>query len=383
MITQDVRYIGANDMDIDLFEGQYPAPCGMAYNSYLILDDKIAVMDTVDRRRQTEFLENLERELGGRSPDYLVVSHVEPDHASSIGAFMETYPKVQLVGNAKTFQMLPLYFEGLDLGRAITVKEGDSLSLGRHTLTFAMAPMVHWPEVMVTYDSHDKILFSADAFGKFGALSSSEEWEGEARRYYFNIVGKYGPQAQALLKKAAGLEIQAICPLHGPVLKGQEVRRAIELYDIWSSYRPQLKGVFIAYASLHGNTAQAAHRLADMLKEGGQKVEIADLARCDMSSALEKAFSYGNIVLAASSYNGGVMPAMEDFLHHLKGKGLQNRRVALIENGSWAPSSARTMGDILSQMKNITLVQPTVTIRGAVKDDDIPQLKALCQDILD
>lgn len=381
MVTQDIRYIGVDDKTLDLFEGQYAIPNGVAYNSYLILDEKVAVMDTVDKRRTAEYLDNLERELAGRSPDYLVITHVEPDHASSIRALVDKYPGIRLVGNAKTFQMLPQYFD-LDLSGAVTVKEGDLLSLGRHELSFLMAPMVHWPEVMVVYDSCDKVLFSADAFGKFGALDAEEDWACEARRYYFNIVGKYGPQVQALLKKAAALDIRVICPLHGPVLK-EDLGYYLGKYDVWSSYGVEQEGVFIAYASLHGNTAGAAARLAELLRDKGcPSVAVADLARDDMSEALEDAFKYGKVVLAASSYNAGVMPFMEDFLHHLKAKNYQKRMVALIENGSWAPSAARTMREILSQMKEIEIVEPVVTIRGAVKQGDLEALETLAAALL-
>ena len=381
MITKDIRYIGVDDKEIDLFEGQYIVPNGIAYNSYLILDDKIAVMDTVDKRKKDEFLANLERELDGRTPDYLVVSHVEPDHASSIQAVVEKYPRIQLVGNAKTFPMLSLYFD-LDLANAITVKEGDTLDLGHHKLTFVMAPMVHWPEVMVTYDSLDKVLFSADGFGKFGALDTDEDWDCEARRYYFNIVGKFGAQVQALLKKAAALDIQVICPLHGPILK-ETIGHVLEKYQIWSSYGVESEGVFIAYASLHGNTAAAAEQLAAILKEKGcPKVAITDLAREDMAEALEDAFRYGKVILAASSYNGGVAPFMEDFLHHLKAKNYQKRTIGLMENGSWGPTAARTMKGILETMKDITVVEPVVTIKGAVKESDKAAMMELAEAIL-
>lgn len=381
MITKDILYIGVDDKEIDLFEGQYIVPNGIAYNSYLILDDKIAVMDTVDKRKKDEFLANLERELDGRTPDYLVVSHVEPDHASSIQAVVEKYPGIQLVGNAKTFPMLSLYFD-LDLANAITVKEGDTLDLGHHKLTFVMAPMVHWPEVMVTYDSLDKVLFSADGFGKFGALDTDEDWDCEARRYYFNIVGKFGAQVQALLKKAAALDIQVICPLHGPILK-ETIGHVLEKYQIWSSYGVESEGVFIAYASLHGNTAEAAEQLAAILKEKGcPKVAITDLAREDMAEALEDAFRYGKVILAASSYNGGVAPFMEDFLHHLKAKNYQKRTIGLMENGSWGPTAARTMKGILETMKDITVVEPVVTIKGAVKESDKAAMMELAEAIL-
>ena len=381
MITDDILYIGVNDKDIDLFEGQYTVPNGMSYNSYVLLDNKIAVMDTVDHRKKEEYLAKLEAALDGKCPDYLVVSHVEPDHASSIKAFLEKYPSTQLVGNAKTFQMLAQYFD-LNFDSALTVKEGDVLSLGKHELHFIMTPMVHWPEVMFTYDSFSKVLFSADAFGKFGALDAEEDWTCEARRYYFNIVGKFGMPVQTVLKKAADLDIQIICPLHGPVLT-ENLGYYLDKYNIWSSYEPESEGVFIAYASLHGNTADAANKLKDLLTaKGCPKVAVADLARDDMAEALEDAFRYGKIVLAASSYNGSVMPFMEDFLHHLKGKNYQKRTVALIENGSWAPSANRTMTEILSQMKDISILDTAVTIRGAVKEENLKELSALADALL-
>ena len=380
-VTRDIRYIGVDDHQIDLFEGQYAVPNGISYNAYVILDDKIAVVDTVDARKTEEYLQNLEAVLGGRSPDYLVISHVEPDHASSLKAFVDRYPSVQLVGNAKAFTMLQQYFD-IDFASALVVKEGESLSLGKHELTFYMAPMVHWPEVMVTYDSCDKVLFSADGFGKFGALDVQEDWDCEARRYYFNIVGKYGGQVQALLKKVAGLDIQVICPLHGPVLS-ENLGYYVNKYDVWSSYTPEPVGVFIAYASLHGNTADAAHKLADILRaKGCPEVEMIDLARGDFAEAVEGAFEFGKVVLAASSYDGGVMPFMDKLLHHLKAKNYQKRTVALIENGSWAPSAARTMKELLGQMKDITVIEPVVTIRGAVKPGDIEQLEALAQALM-
>lgn len=380
-VTRDIRYIGVDDHQIDLFEGQYAVPNGISYNAYVILDDKIAVVDTVDARKTEEYLQNLEAVLEGRSPDYLVISHVEPDHASSLKAFVDRYPGVQLVGNAKTFTMLQQYFD-LDFASALVVKEGESLSLGKHELTFYMAPMVHWPEVMVTYDSCDKVLFSADGFGKFGALDVQEDWDCEARRYYFNIVGKYGGQVQALLKKAAGLDVQIICPLHGPVLS-ENLGYYVNKYDIWSSYTPETEGVFIAYASLHGNTAGAARKLADILRaKGCPEVEMIDLARGDFAEAVEGAFEFGKVVLAASSYDGGVMPFMDKLLHHLKAKNYQKRTVALIENGSWAPSAARTMKELLGQMKEITVLEPVVTIRGAVKPGDVEQLEQLAQALM-
>lgn len=382
MITQDIFYLGVDDKTIDLFEGQYLVPNGISYNSYLILDEKAAVLDTVDARKTEEYLAKLEQALGGRTPDYLVVHHVEPDHASSIQAVVEKYPSVQLVASAKALQMLPQYFESLDLSGAIAMKDGDVLQLGRHSLTFMAAPMVHWPEVMVSYEPTSKTLFSADGFGKFGALDTQEEWDCEARRYYFNIVGKFGPQVQALLKKAASLQIERICPLHGPILE-ENLGHYLNLYDIWSRYEPETDGVFIAYASLHGNTAKAAQKLADILKQKGcAQVEMADLARSDMAEALENAFRYSKVVLAASSYNGGVMPFMEDLLHHLAAKNYQKRRVGLVENGSFGPCANRTMQQLLSGMKEIDLVEPAVTIRGAVKESDIPALEALADALL-
>lgn len=381
MITKDIRYIGVNDKDLDLFEGQYQIPNGISYNSYVILDEKIAVMDTVDKRKTAEFLQNLDRELAGHIPDYLVINHLEPDHAASIQAVVEKYPSITLVGNAKTFQMLPCFFS-LGEQPKVVVKEGDTLSLGKHTLTFVMAPMVHWPEVMVAYDSCDKVLFSADGFGKFGALDVDEPWDDEARRYYFNIVGKYGAPVQALLKKAAGLDIQIVCPLHGPVLK-ETIPHVLDLYQTWSSYGVESEGIVIAYATLHGNTGMAARKLEGILRQKGcGNVVVMDLARTDTAKALENAFRYGKIVLAASSYNAGLMPYMEDFLHHLAAKAYQKRTVALIENGSWAPSAAKTMREILSGMKEITVVEPVVTVRGVLKESDIPALEALADALL-
>lgn len=376
-ITKDILYIGTNDHDIDLFEGQYPVPNGVSYNSYLIMDEKVAVMDTVDCRKSLPFLQNLEKALAGRTPDYLVISHVEPDHASSVKAFLDKYPDTTLVGNGKTFPMLLQYFEDLSPKNTLTVKEGDTLSLGKHELHFVMAPMVHWPEVMVTYDSCDKVLFSADGFGKFGALDVQEDWACEARRYYFNIVGKYGIPVAALLKKAAALDIQIICPLHGPILS-ENLGYYLEKYQIWSSYQPESEGVLIAYASLHGNTREAALRLSELLKQRGcPKVVLTDLARAELSEAIEDAFRYGKMVLASPTYDGGIMPVMESFLAHLKAKAFQNRTVALIENGSWAPCAAKAMASVLSSMKDITLLDQTVTIRGSLKESDIAQLEKL------
>ena len=380
MIATDIRYIGVNDRDIDLFEGQYVVPNGISYNAYVILDEKVAVMDTVDVRKAEEYLRNVEQALDGRQPDYLVISHMEPDHSSSIQAFAAKYPNVTLVGNAKTWPILANF--GDVPCEKLTVAEGDTLSLGRHTLTFTMAPMVHWPEVMMTYDSTDKILFSADAFGKFGALDAEEEWDCEARRYYFNIVGKYGAQVLAVLKKAAALDIQTICPLHGPVLT-DTIPHVLKLYTTWASYGVESEGVFIAYATLHGHTAAAARKLAEILKQkGAAKVSGADLARDDMAEAIEDAFRYGRVVLAASTYDAGVMPAMADFLHHLQGKNYQKRRVALIENGCWAPMAAKGMRALLEGMKEISVVEPAVTIRGAMKPADEQALEALADAIL-
>ena len=380
MISNDIRYVGVNDHDIDLFEGQYVVPNGISYNSYIILDEKVAVMDTVDHRKVDEYLQNVESALAGRQPDYLVISHMEPDHASSIQAFCAKYPGAVLVGNAKTWPILAGF--GDVANEKLTVKEGDTLPLGRHTLTFVMAPMVHWPEVMLSYDSEDKVLFSADAFGKFGALDVDEDWDCEARRYYFNIVGKYGQQVLAVLKKAAALDIATICPLHGPVLT-DTIPHVLKLYATWASYGVESEGVFIAYASLHGNTANAAKKLADILRtKGAAKVSVADLARDDMAEAVEDAFRYGKIVLAASSYDAGVMPAMEDFLHHLQGKNFQKRKAALVENGCWAPTAARTMRALLEGMKDITVLDPVVTIRGAVKAADEQALEALADAVM-
>lgn len=380
-ISEAVKYIGVDDKTIDLFESQYVVPHGVSYNSYLILDEKVALMDTVDTRGVEQWEKNLLAALDGRKVDYLIVSHLEPDHAGSIGRLVELFPEVTLVGNAKTFHMLPQFFDELpvDENHKITVAEGESLSLGTHTLNFYMAPMVHWPEVMVTYESSEKILFSADGFGKFGALDyeDPEGWACEARRYYFNIVGKYGAPVQALLKKAAGLDIQTICPLHGPVLN-ENLGYYIGLYDTWSSYKPEDKGVLVAYASIHGNTAKAARKFAEMLRaKGVEKVSVMDLSRDDMAEVVEDAFRYDRMVLAAASYDGGVFPCMQDFLHHLQSKEFQNRTVGIIENGTWGPTAGRTMKGILETMKNITIVEPMVTIRSAMKESDLPAMEAL------
>ena len=378
-ITPYVRYIGADDKDLDLFESQYVVPQGISYNSYVITDEKIAVMDTIDQRKTEEWTVRLEEALEGRTPDYLIVQHMEPDHAGSLARLIELFPEITVVGNAKTFVMINQFFENINIKNFLTVKEGDTLNLGSHTLTFVMAPMVHWPEVMVTYESSEKVLFSADGFGKFGALSLTEnaDWACEARRYYFNIVGKYGAPVQTLLKKASALDIKTICPLHGPVLS-DNLGYYLDLYNTWSSYQPESKGVFIAYASIHGNTAYAAEQFAEMLRNKGvDNVVITDLSRCDIAEAVEDAFRYDRMVLAAASYDAGVSPIMQDFLHHLQAKAFQNRTVGLIENGSWAPTAAKTMRNILETMKNITIVEPVVTIKSVLKETDIPALDQL------
>lgn len=381
-ISEHIRYIGVDDKDLDLFESQYIIPNGVAYNSYLILDEKIAVMDTVDARKTEEWLQNLEQELGTRTPDYLVISHMEPDHGASVQVLAEKYPHMQLVGNVKTFQMMGQFFDLDVTGRTVTVKEGDTLSLGSHTLSFYMAPMVHWPEVMVSYESAEKVLFSADGFGKFGALDTEEDWACEARRYYFNIVGKYGAQVQALLKKASALDIQTICPLHGPILK-ENLSYYIEKYNTWSSYEPEDPGILVAYASIHGNTKKAALKLAEMLKEAGaKKVAVTDLTRDDMAEAIEDAFRYDRMVLACATYDGGLFPCMEDFLHHLKAKGYQKRTVGLMENGSWAPASARLMKGLLEGMKEITVLEPVVSLKSAMNSQNLEQMEALTKVLL-
>lgn len=377
-ITDTIKYIGVDDTDLDLFESQYIIPNGMSYNSYLITDDKIAIMDSVDARKQTEWMDKLSAALEGRRPDYLVVQHMEPDHAGSIVAVVEHYPEIKIVASARAIQMLPNFFEGVDFtDRTIAVKEGDTLSLGAHTLQFFMAPMVHWPEVMVSYDTHDKVLFSADAFGKFGALAHDEEWACEARRYYFNICGKYGVQVQALLKKLSQVDVACICPLHGPVLN-ENLGYYLSLYNTWSLYEPESEGVFVAYASIHGGTAAAANKIREMLlTKGEKKVAITDLSRDDMAEAVEDAFRYGKLVVAAASYDGGVFPPMYDFLHHLQIKGYQKRRVGIIENGSWAPVAGRVMRAMLEQMKQIDIVEPMVTINARMKQSDLSQMEAL------
>lgn len=383
IVSDSVKYIGVDDTDIDLFESQYLVPDGVSYNSYVILDDKIAVMDTVDERKTDEWFSNLTEVLEDRQPDYLVISHLEPDHSSNIERLAVRYPDMKLVGNAKTFQMLPQFFDMDFSERSIVVKEGEELSLGTHKLVFYMAPMVHWPEVMVTYEATEKILFSADGFGKFGAieLTKDKDWACEARRYYFNIVGKYGGPVQQLLKKAAGLDINMICPLHGPVLK-ENLGYYTGLYDTWSRYEPENKGVLIAYASIHGNTAKAAYELADMLKKAGEdKVVVSDLSREDMAEVIEDAFRYDRMILCAASYDGGVFPCMQDFLLRLQSKAYQNRTVGMVENGSWAPCAARVMRNIVDTFKNITVVEPVVTIKSTVKESDKAALSSLAQAI--
>ncbi|MCM1160057.1 MAG: FprA family A-type flavoprotein [Roseburia sp.] len=382
VITDSILYVGTDDKTIDLFESQYLVPNGVSYNSYVILDDKIAVMDSVDERAAAGWLRNLEKALDGRIPDYLVVSHMEPDHAGSIQAFVEKYPSVQLVGNMKTFQLAEQFFE-LDMSdRKVVVKEGDTLSLGSHTLQFFMAPMVHWPEVMVEYEQSEKVLFSADGFGKFGALDTEEDWACEARRYYFNIVGKYGAQVQALLKKAADLDISIICPLHGPILK-ENLEYYIGKYQIWSSYEPEDEGVLIAYASIHGNTKKAAEVLAGILeKKGAKKVVLTDLARDDMAEAIEDAFRYDKLVVAAATYDGGIFPCGEEFLLHLKSKNYQKRTIGFMENGSWAPMTGKLMKAICEPMKEITIAEPVVTIKSSVKADTIEAMEQLAEALL-
>ena len=378
-ITDSILYVGVDDKDLDLFESQYVVPNGVSYNSYVILDEKVTLMDTVDQRATKEWLENLDAVLEGRTIDYLVVSHMEPDHAANAKTLLDKFPNMKIVGNAKTFAMMSQFFDVDLTGRSVVVKEGDTLNLGAHTLQFIMAPMVHWPEVMVTYEQSEKILFSADGFGKFGALDVEEPWACEARRYYFNIVGKYGAQVQALLKKAATLDIKMICPLHGPILK-ENLAFYIDKYNTWSSYEPEDEGVFVAYASIHGNTAEAAKEFVEMLrKNGAEKVVIADLSREDMAEAVEDAFRYSKLVVAAASYDAGVFPCMEDFLHHLKAKNYQKRTVGIIENGSWAPSAAKQMRAILEEMKNITISEPVVTIKSTLNETSRKELEALAE----
>ena len=382
-ISEDIKYIGVDDHDIDLFEGQYVVPNGISYNSYIIKDEKIAVMDTVDRRKSEEWLDNLEKELAGKEPDYLVVSHMEPDHSYNIGVLAEKYPNMKIIGNDKIFEFMKQFFEISNLEeRKIVVKEAEEISLGKHTLQFFMAPMVHWPEVMVSYEKTEKIVFAADGFGKFGTLDTDEEWDCEARRYYFNIVGKYGVQVQMLLKKLATLDVKMICPLHGPILK-ENLGHYIGKYDIWSKYEAEDDGVFVAYASIHGNTKDAVLELVKMLEEkGAKKVAVADLTRDDMAEAIEDAFRYDKVIFAAASYNASVFPAMESFLRQLAGKNYQNKKVGIIENGTWAPTAGKTMKDIIAGMKNITLCENEVTIKSRLNDVSREQMEKLAAEIL-
>ncbi|MBR2454890.1 MAG: FprA family A-type flavoprotein [Clostridia bacterium] len=380
-ITNDIKYIGVNDHKIDLFEGQYDVPNGMAYNSYAIIDEKIAIMDTVDVNFTDEWLSNIKNVLGERNPDYLIIQHMEPDHSANIQNFVNEYPNAEIVASAAAFKMMKQFF-GTDFAdKQIVVGEGDTLSLGKHNLTFVTAPMVHWPEVIVTYDSADKVLFSADGFGKFGALDVEEDWACEARRYYIGIVGKYGAQVQALLKKASALNIEIICPLHGPVLS-ENLGYYINLYDIWSSYGVESDGVLIAYTSVYGNTKKAVEKLAEMLKENGcSKVVVNDLARCDMAEAVEDAFRYGKIVLATTTYNSDVFPFMREFINHLVERGYKNRTIGFIENGSWAPTATKVMTKMLEKCKNLTYTESTVRIMSALNEDSEKQLKALADEL--
>ena len=385
MISDTIKYIGVDDLDIDLFESQYVVPEGMSYNSYLIDDEKIAVLDTADRRKGEAWKANLKAALNGRQPDYLVAHHMEPDHSALIAWMLETYPGLQLVCSAPAAKMLSNFFEGFNFeGRVMTVKEGDTLSLGKHELKFITAAMVHWPEVIMSYDSLDKVLFSADGFGKFGALvNETDDWACEARRYYFNICGKYGSQVQSVLKKAAALDIQTICPLHGPVLKGEPLTAAVMLYDTWSKYEPESEGVLIAYASIHGGTAAVAERLGEILREkGAPKVVVSDLSRDDMAEVIEDAFRYPTVVVAASSYDAGVFPVMHDFLYHLQIKNYQKRRFGIIENGSWAPTAGKVMRSMIEALKDCEIVDPMVTIRSRMKSADEAQLEQLADSLL-
>lgn len=381
-ISDTIRYIGVDDKTIDLFESQYIVPNGVSYNSYLILDDKVAVMDTVDARKTEEWMANLERELAGRTPDYLIISHLEPDHSGSIQKAVDKYPEMKLVSNAKVFAMIPQFFDCDLEDKKVVVAEGDTLELGSHTLQFYMAPMVHWPEVMVEYETSEKVLFSADAFGKFGALDTDEDWACEARRYYFNIVGKYGAQASALLKKASGLDIQTICPLHGPILS-ENLEYYIGKYMTWSSYESEDDGVLVAYASIHGNTAKAAKKLGEILeKKGAKKVVVSDLAREDMAEVIEDAFRYDKIVVACATYDGALFPCMEDFLYHLSIKNYQKKKVALMENGSWAPMANKKMRTYFEGMKNITICENMVSIKSAMKENNVSEMEALADELL-
>ena len=382
-VSEDIKYVGVNDHEVDLFEGHFDVPLGMAYNSYVILDEKVTVMDTVDQHFGEEWLANIKAVLGDRKPDYLVVQHMEPDHSANIMTFMEVYPETTVVGNAKTFTMMGQYFDLDGSMKQLVVKNGDTLETGKHVLTFVFAPMVHWPEVMVTYDSTDKVLFSADGFGKFGAndVEDPEGWDCEARRYYFGIVGKYGAQTQALLKKAAGLDIQTICPLHGPVLR-EDLGHYLNLYDIWSSYRPEEEGIFIAYTSVYGHTKAAAELLKEELEaKGAPKVVITDLAREDRYESVENAFRYSKLVLATTTYNMDIFPYMRDFIIDLSERGYQNRTIALMENGTWAPNAVKVMRGMLEGLKNITFAENTVTVKSALKDDSRAQIAALAEEL--
>lgn len=380
-VTEDIIYVGVNDHEVDLFEGQYDVPNGMAYNSYVVLDEKVAVFDTVDAHFKDEWLANLEEAFAGRTPDYLIVQHMEPDHAANIANFAEKYPEAKIVGNAKTFPMMKQFF-GTDFAdRQVIVKEGETLSTGKHNLTFVMAPMVHWPEVMMTYDTTDKIFFSADAFGKFGALDVEEEWDCEARRYYIGIVGKYGPMVQKLFGKVGSLEIKAICPLHGPVLT-ENLEHYLNLYNIWSSYQVETEGTVIAYTSVYGNTKKAVELLAEKLKEEGcPKVVVTDLARDDMAEAVEDAFRYGKLILATTTYNGDIFPFMKEFINHLTERNYQNRMIGFVENGSWTPMAAKIMKAAFEKSKNITFADTTVTIRSAVDETSEAQIMALAKEM--
>ena len=377
-ISESIKYIGASVYDLDLFESQYIVPKGMAYNSYVIIDEKIAIMDTADEIVKEQWLENLKTALDGRTPDYLVIQHLEPDHSANIKLVTDLYPDVKIVCSAKAKAMLPQFAE-INMDNVIDKKEGETLELGSHTLNFIMAPMVHWPEVMMSYESSEKVLFSADAFGKFGAIDADEGWSCEARRYYFNIVGKYGAQVQAVLKKASGLDIKTICPLHGPILT-DTIPEVLSLYNTWSSYQPENEGVFIAYASIHGNTAEAAEKMKEILEEKGcPRVAIADLSRDDIAECVEDAFRHSTLLCMAASYDGGVFAPMADFIHHLKSKAFQNRRVAFVENTSWAPTAIKTMKAEFEQMKNITIVDKTVSIKTTVKPETIAELEELAE----
>ena len=383
IISNDIKYIGADDKDIDLFENQYKVPNGVSYNSYVIIDEKIAIFETIDKRKTNEWLENLDKALNGRIPDYLIISHLEPDHSYNIGTVINKYQNIKLVGNNRTFAFLSQFFDIPNLEeRKIEVKDGDTLDLGKHKLHFIMAPMIHWPEVMMEYEEYEKVLFSADGFGKFGTLDTDEDWDCEARRYYFNIVGKYGVQVQSLLNKVSTLDIQTICPLHGPILK-ENLSHYIKKYDIWSKYEVESEGIYIACASIHGNTFKACENLKKILEEkGATKVVLSDLSREDFAEAVEDSFRYGKVIFASSTYNMEIFSPMRNLLLNLKEKNYQNRKVGIIENGTWAPSSAKGMKDILSTMKNIEIVEPTITIRSTLKDTDLEKLNQLAEAIL-